>query len=262
MLETDIVNETIKHVAETSDQFTPLMERGVMTYPIPFFGNLSRARVITLGLNPSNKEFIFERKWCTNMPKDAIAKKLFSYFKSTVPHHPFFTPWQEALKYIGASYESDAVHLDLSPRATYRVSHFTSKEDRLLFLEMLHKDAPIWIRAMEAIADQIEIILAAGSATKEYYINEFIKAELGEYNVHLEGDWERSKGPGQIAFHTLILPSGRKIPLFFCSTGPSNRAVLVEAIRKNAPQINSKRNSIRDYIFNIKREDEYAMSVL
>jgi hypothetical protein len=179
------------------------------------------------------------------MLPDVITERLISYFESTITSHPWFKPWIDALKHINASYESNAVHLDLSPRATYPVSHFTSKEDRSLFLEMLYEDAPIWIRAIEVIEDQIEIILAAGSATKEYYINKFIKAKLKDHKVRLEGDWKCGSGPGQTAFHTLILPSGRQIPLFFCSTGPSNGPVLVDAIRKNASEINAKRRKKR-----------------
>jgi len=145
MLETDIVNETIKHVAETSDQFTPLMEQGIMTYPIPFFGNLSRARVVTMGLNPSNKEFTANRGWFADMSPDVIAERLTSYFESTtLLPHPWFKRWSEALTHINASYESNAVHLDLSPRATYPVSHFTSKEDLKCCIKMLSSGLEQW----------------------------------------------------------------------------------------------------------------------
>jgi hypothetical protein len=62
-LEINIVNKTISHVAKTTDRYKRLMRENITTHPIPFFGCLSNARVVTLGLNPSSKEFTKKRNW-------------------------------------------------------------------------------------------------------------------------------------------------------------------------------------------------------
>lgn len=246
-LERNIVNKTISHVAKTASSYNPLMRPGISTHPIPFFGRLSNARVVTLGLNPSSKEFTRDRNWPETITPEKLCERLVCYFDSAdILPHKFFDAWSEALAHINSSYKNDAVHLDLSPRATRAAGSFKTNPNLSLFLDMLRADAHIWVDAIEAM-ENIELILAAGSASKEHYINEFIKLELCEViNIHLEGNWKRGKGPGQTAFHTLIMPSGKQIPMFFCSTGPAapnGGPILVNAVRENASKINIIRNT-------------------
>jgi len=242
-LEIDIVNKTISHVAKTAHKYKTLMRSDITTHPIPFFGRLSNARVVTLGLNPSSNEFTQNRCWPLEITAEKLSERLEDYFQSVnPPPHKYFDVWSAALLHINSSYTNDAVHLDLSPRATRAAGSFKTEPNLSLFLDLLREDAHIWISMIEAM-EHIELILAAGSASKKYYINEFIKLELCK-GIRLEGNWQRGMGPGQTACHTLVLTNGHKVPMFFCSTGPAapnGGVVLVNSIRTNASAINSCR---------------------
>ena len=240
-LERSIIKKTCSHIDNTNHQYKTLMRANIVTHPIPYFGCLSKAEVATLGLNPSSKEFTKNRNWPKIISEEELRERLCGYFYSVnPPPHRFFEPWSRALVHINASYKNDTVHLDLSPRATRAAGQFGSDPLRSRFLEMLREDAHIWIEAVEAMKS-LKIILAAGSATKKYYINEFIKSELSDRGVRLEGDWRRGKGSGQTAFHTLILPSGRQLPMFFCSSGPAKPLDLIRAIQTHALRIKNLR---------------------
>ena len=86
-------------------------------HPVPFFGNLNTAAIVTIALNPSTTEFKPWRKWPrTPIEANELARRLSSYFKSvdSAPH-PWFSDYQEALGIIGANYKINVAHLDLSP---------------------------------------------------------------------------------------------------------------------------------------------------
>jgi hypothetical protein len=160
-----------------------------------------------------------------------LAARLTTYFSCEQARpHPWFQPWSTILSELGLCYSKDAAHIDLSPRSTN--SSRSNLKD--LFVEMLQTDAAIWVEALTRAAN-CELVLAAGSATKDFYINEFICQKLGHAGVRLVGDWRRRSGEGQTALHKIILLGGREIPFFFCSSGPSksNGVALVDACRTN-----------------------------
>lgn len=241
--EINVVNKTLAHVTNTAHKYNTLMRSDITTHPIPFFGRLSNARVVTLGLNPSSKEFTRNRRWPQTIAPEKLSERLVGYFESIEPKpHSFFNAWSAALLHINSLYTKDAVHLDLSPRATRAAGSFKTEPNLSLFLDMLREDAHIWIGMIEAM-EHIELILAAGSASKKYYINEFIKSNFCK-GIHLEGNWQRGMGSGQTACHTLVLSNGREVPMFFCSTGPAapnGGTILVDAVKKNASSINAMR---------------------
>ena len=114
-----IIRKTRSHIDNTCDRYGKLMRTGFVTHPIPYFGRLSNAKVVTLGLNPSSKEFTKKRNWPPSISSDDLHDRLSGYFDSVAPPpHKFFESWSGALTHINASYNHDAVHLDLSPRAT------------------------------------------------------------------------------------------------------------------------------------------------
>ena len=235
LLEQAVVDYTLAIVEETSHQFRALMPEAGSTHPLPFFGPLSKARVITLGLNPSAGEFAPRRKWPVVMSAADLTERLVSYWTSGSPEpHPWFQPWSRCLSELGASYHLDAAHVDLSPRATKSAGQFRQEPMKSLFLDMLRTDAPVWMEALRCAAN-CSLVLAAGSATNAYYINEFIRDEFPNSGVRLDGDWQRSRGQGQTTWHAMRLPGGREIPVFFCSTGPTKDggSVLVNACRKH-----------------------------
>ena len=231
-----VVQHAIKLVNRTQPRFASLM-RDVNWHPIPFFGSLASARILTLGLNPSAGEFAVGRSWPAQLSAEALAERLVGYFSGHgAGGHPWCKAWSESLALLGASYGRDSAHIDLSPRPTASARTFSKDPQKSLFIEMLKTDASVWIQALNA-APNLKLILLAGSATNQYYINEFIQAELTDAGVALAPPWRRGSGEGQTAFQDLVLPGGRQLPVFFCSSGPTKPAVLVNAILTNAQRL-------------------------
>lgn len=230
-----VVQQALDLVTRTQPRFASLM-REVNVHPIPFFGSPASARIVTFGLNPSATEFEPARSWPTQLSAEALTVRLVGYFDNhEVVHHRWFEAWARSLDLLGSSYVRDAAHVDLSPRATASVRTFTGDSERSLFLEMLGVDAPVWTDALSA-SPNLKLVLIAGSATNKYYINEFIQYELAD-RVALRPVWRRGRGEGQTAFQELVLPDGRKIPVFFCSSGPAKAAVLVGAVSMHAQRL-------------------------
>src|SRR2546423_2241001 len=99
--------------AQYSVNFAP----NILTHPIPFFGNVESAKVVTVGVNPSVSEFKKER-WA-GLTNGQILGRLINYFnQNSVRPHPWFEVWEKALQPLGCSYTNGtAAHADLSPRA-------------------------------------------------------------------------------------------------------------------------------------------------
>jgi hypothetical protein len=231
-----VVKHALDLVSRTQARFAPLM-RSVNWHPIPFFGSLASARILTFGLNPSSGEFAVGRSWPAQLSAEGLAERLVRYFSAQgTGHHRWFKAWSDSISVLGASYQRDAAHIDLSPRPTASARTFSRDPQKSLFVEMLRTDAPIWINAINA-APKLELILLAGSASNQYYINEFIQTELAERHVTLLPPWRRGSGEGQTTFQDLVLPGGRTIPVFFCSSGPAKPAVLVNAVSANAQRL-------------------------
>lgn len=92
-------------------------------YPIPFFGDIRKAEVLTLALNPAWTEFRqgsrHERHWVPGLDACALATRLLYYFDlPTPPPHRWFKDRREALATLGCSYEVNAAHIDLHPLPT------------------------------------------------------------------------------------------------------------------------------------------------
>ncbi len=127
--------------------------------PVPSFGDYGAARVATLGLNPSNREFVdnhgleltgSERRFptlssleldcwsaATETHIGAIADSLRNYF-----HRNPYDRWFKSLDYLlggtGCSYyePGDACHLDLVPFATSQKWGALSRAQRNALLDM------------------------------------------------------------------------------------------------------------------------------
>jgi hypothetical protein len=229
--EQHLVRMALQIKKDTTSQYSELMPVRPCL-PVPFFGPVARAKVITFGLNPSTGEFAKKRNW-SRVTEEELPVELVNYWnnESRKPHS-WFQPWETVLSELGVSYTSNAAHIDLSPRAT----NCRKGELRALFISMLQTDAPVWIEALRC-APNCKLILAAVSATNDAkgYINEFISNRLpSEMGVRLIGPWSRRKGEGQTAHHTIAIRGGPEIPFFFCSTGPSRSGtVLINACLEN-----------------------------
>lgn len=199
---------------------------GVITHPVPFFGDIESAEALTVGVNPSAGEFV-GRAWPATMTPGALTERLKGYFsRAPVPPHPWFATWSDALASIGLSYVLGAAHLDVSPRATAAMG---SQSDWQGFARLMEADAK-WFFELLPLCTAARALLMAGCVTKRWYINDFIARIAPRYGYRLTGRAE-SAGEARIGFQRLTGP-GCDLPVFFCSVSPSGnkRHLLIERI--------------------------------
>ena len=145
------------------------------------------------------------------------------------PAHPWFDGYEKCLNILGHSYQTNAVHLDLSPRATKAMR----SADRTLFLQMIAADMQCFLSAL-ALCGNLKAAVMSGSVTGKYYFDEFLTAHLpSAYSLKIRT--RLGHGPrGATALYDLTGP-GLNVPVFFCGTSPSgDRGVrLAGEIRRN-----------------------------
>ena len=211
-----------------------LNERYPQPWAIPFFGRLREAQVLTVGLNPSYGEFNGSR-WTHVRSASEAVNRLLDYFVGTIKPHMWFSTWEQALNALDASYYGKrrylAAHVDIWPRATGSPSEFPKEQ----LEECIAAELPTFLSTLEQ-ARGASLILMSGSVTADYYLNQFLQDYLPKDQGELELSFNprAQQGPGKTVFHRLRLAS-RTLPVFFCSTSPSddqNRAVLVEKVRE------------------------------
>lgn len=133
----EIIKSNINTLENIKNESQNLIYEG---QPIPYFGNLSTAKIATLGLNPSDKEFYcdnhnelekhsrrFETLSSLNLNNWASAKKnnldsikkcMDQYFKNN-PYKRWFNQLDNLFNESGYSYYNNtACHIDLIPYAT------------------------------------------------------------------------------------------------------------------------------------------------
>jgi hypothetical protein len=113
------------------------------TCPVPYFGSLRHSSLATLGINPSNREFVDVtgeeldgdtrrfptlrslglRTWAdaSSLDVTAIVSACDQYFSGN-PYHRWFNTLDAVVRTAGVSYysaENPAAHLDLVPYATH-----------------------------------------------------------------------------------------------------------------------------------------------
>jgi hypothetical protein len=236
----ELVAELVDHVERTQHLFASNMRNGVVAHPIPFFGDLLHATVATVGLNPSAGEFV-HNCWPRELSAPNLTERLLRYFDNGA--HPWFDKWESALKEIGGSYRTNAVHLDISPRATVSAG---SVADPQAFDAMCRMDLEWLIRFVDC-APNLRLLLLAGTGPSPsrpmgLYLNRFMQRRLVPNHASLEGSCALPSGRGKVQYHTLVLPN-RRIPVFFCSSSPSDRTsdgVLVRRLR-------NERDRLREY---------------
>ena len=208
---------------------------GVVTHAIPFFGAVASAQLLTVGVNPSAGEFV-GREWPATMTPGALTKRLTAYFvHPSVPPHPWFATWSDALALLGVSCVHGAAHLDLSPRATAAMGSHADWEG---FARLVERDAK-WFFELLPLCQEARALIMAGCVTKRWYINDFIARIAPAYGYTLSGRAE-STGAGRVGLLRLR-GRGMDLPVFFCSVSPSSpkRHVLVERIRSHQATITS-----------------------
>ena len=219
------------------------------TQPIPFFGDIKNAQVLTVGVNPSSTEFsedrLKDRPWpdaIDKMTATALNKLLQNYFVSEqVKPHDWFETWKNALEPLGVSYQKGAAHIDLSPRATISMG----SADPYAFLAMMEADVRWFFELLSILPGYSapRLMLISGTVTKYYYMDQFVKRVAHEHGFQLEQPrTPRDKG---FSFSRL---SGRgvDVPLFFCNGSPSDRNT--KRRQKLIQRVQDNQEELRKYI--------------
>lgn len=113
--------------------------------PIVFFGNVEKAEIATLSLNPSNVEFehtgvrrcvdrkqlrVSDNQKLTNEQAESVYQSLLLFFKVN-PYKTWFNPMNKLFQSKGYEYYNDKiVHLDISPWATSNKWDSLSQKER------------------------------------------------------------------------------------------------------------------------------------
>ena len=230
------LRQVCEEVESSAGKYIPLLRENIPNTPIPFFGKINSASVLTVGVNPSPGEFEDKRLpyWEKVTDPVSLSKRLSCYFNGT--HHQWFDTWRAALDLLNVSYESGtAAHVDLSPRATIPMAQI---HDTDLFLDMIRQDMK-WFYEILTKQSSIKLVLLAGSVTKIHYINDFVKKYASEHGYRLEG-FAQKKGNGRVGAYEFI-SNKKKIKCFYCSVSPSYRkpGLLIERIKEYDLLLNS-----------------------
>jgi hypothetical protein len=82
------VARVVSYERESREQFAVPYRTNVTAHPITFFGDVTRAKVLTVGINPSWTEFVNGR-WPSTVTTEELTHRLVTYFVSilrTFPH--------------------------------------------------------------------------------------------------------------------------------------------------------------------------------
>jgi len=227
--------EVMADVEATDSRYAALKRPGLRTYPIPFFGRIDSATVLTVGTNPSSGEFEGNR-WPLDADARYVSERLLGYFEAGPPAHPWFDAWRDALRWLDVSYRSGtAAHVDVSPRATIPMGQIPEID---LFLEMARTDAQ-WLFRLLSILERPRLVLLAGCVTKKRYIVHFLRECAPSYGFRILGE-EQHRGPGRVGYHAFE-SGGRQIAGFFCSVSPSGNGaakhMLIDRITEHAARL-------------------------
>ena len=155
----------INEIKATNQNYKLIIEKKGAYKPIPFFGNIESAKVLTVGVNPSRTEFDDNRNWPReDMHAKDLKNRLVKYFnpeESFCREHGWFEEWERVLNLINFSYFNGTAPLGrghaqrqvLGPLPVLQVAaqtafHFCRGakhgvlvvDDRLLEMGVLHAD--------------------------------------------------------------------------------------------------------------------------
>ena len=91
------IAQVVCEIEATAHCFADLAKPGATVFPIPFFGRIDTATVLTVGVNPSVGEFE-GRGWPSPIDTNYLADRLLRYFESPygMLHHRWFETWRQA----------------------------------------------------------------------------------------------------------------------------------------------------------------------
>jgi len=224
-----------KHVSATDAEHEALYSGNYCVQPIPFFGNVLQARILTVGVNPAESEFKGNRWPKKRLPAPELTHRLLNYFQEPQAFpHTWFWWWEEALQHAGYSYfNGTAAHVDISPRPTFPARQVGSDA----FLNMVCGDLRIF-RDLLLLCPDVKNLAWSGTVTNQFHMTSFIQESGPAHGLAIGHETDlRALTPAfckALAF-SAANPSGhqRSWPVFYCSVGPSasRRELLVERVR-------------------------------
>jgi hypothetical protein len=225
------IKDLRNYVSRTDHKYVPIYKPGRVVHPIPFFGNIKTAEILTVGANPSNGEFINQR-WPEEINNIDLMDRLMNYFNYSISSHKWFDKWEEALGHLERSYSDGiAAHIDLSPRAVISMEELL--ENKPKYNEMVTNDIE-WFFKLLVLCDKVKLILIAGSIPKGP-INKFLQDHSDENGFEWKFDCKPKKVRPYTTSHKLKFKD-KTYRIFYCSSGPSYRIkprIFIEKIRDN-----------------------------
>jgi hypothetical protein len=256
----------VLNAEQTNSAYPNILCKGAQ-HVIPFFGDVERAVILTVGINPSGEEFKMGRCWGINKDDPAyllyLLGRLKNYFSLKIDAHNFFEVWEAGLNQLGHSYRRDAAHVDISPRALISLQKIDKfgrrdssgqKPHRQQYLQCkaelkqaLASDVG-WLFDLFSLLPRLKCILMAGNLIiSPPFLDRWIETNLPvgwklSFLPHPATD--RKTSPKR-SFGTLQTPAGMRFGIFWCSVSPSGDAfgntadALVSTIASNLPLFQS-----------------------
>lgn len=190
----DLVKDVLARFQTANADFFPSQNN---LYPIPFFGDIRKATVLTVALNPAWTEFREGRHWLPKFDAHTLTTRLLHYFDlPSPPPHRWFRDRQDALALLDSSYGTNAAHIDLHPLPTKFRSDLT-EEQRAKIGSAIETRSPIHLAKLLKLATQVRLLLVVdytftksnGTPTKTYdFISTHgpIVALLGSFESRLK----------------------------------------------------------------------------
>ncbi len=228
-----LLADLYKSRSSVREAFADLFGHEVEAIPIPFFGDIENAKIITIGLNPSDGEFANGR-WPKAVDPEMLNKRLINYFQNTTTsRHDWFKTWEEALAELQVSYsDGTAAHIDICPWPTRPM--FGLPIDRST--KLLTENLP-WFWQTIRLAKNTRLLLMAGAVNKRRYIHRFLAETAKPTDIMFKG---RFTAGGLACIRDLdLFMDGINFPVFFCSVSPSswNRQMLAVRVRENKARL-------------------------
>nr|WP_318660711.1 hypothetical protein [uncultured Treponema sp.] len=213
-------------------KFAELFDKNIPLVPIPFFGNISSAKIITIGANPSSTE-LKRNFWSEKISSNKILDRLLNYFDYSP--HEWFDTYEQGLMKIGYSYhDGTAAHIDLCPWATYSLRNIENKKMTNKVIE-LFKQSKYSFQELMINHISANFTLMAGSVTKKYYIDKFVTDFVNKDKIELINK-NQIKTDSPFVSNYIFKINGKCLKTLFISASPSYKKCknsLIELIEEN-----------------------------
>lgn len=169
-------------VDRTNSQFPKNLTAG---WPVPFFGDVLKARVLTVGVNPSDREFNPTRRWTEVTNLAQWQARMLGYFQNEgVPPWVWFETWSICLALLDLCYVGGAAHLDVSPRPTTPM--LAPVTDQSEFRRMTEHDVRWFFELLNQLPN-VQLLLVAGPIPrgdgKKQQLAEFLRESASRHGA-------------------------------------------------------------------------------